>query len=125
MALDPSAELQLEHHRRIQTTLTSLVERHYQENLHDPDEFIDTLIMFEEVHIVTKAENYSARRASGDYSQAGIDLIDFDSLNIEDRQRLWRRMLLGRVANHAEFNPNNKKPNKSEMATPRKPSDEF
>jgi len=122
-SVDPEAKLQLEHHLRIQTSLTSLVEKHHTGNLRDPADFIDTVIKFEEVHIVTSAENYSARRAKGDYSLAGIELVDFHSLSIEDQSRLWRLMLLGRVANHADFNPNNKKPNKSEQATPMKPSD--
>ena len=113
MSTDPDAKLQLEHHRRIQTELTSLVERHHLAGISDPDDFIDTVILFEEVHIVTFTENYSARRAKGDYVLAGIELIDFDTLPIDDQQRLWRRMLNGRVANHAEYNPNKKKPNKT------------
>jgi hypothetical protein len=106
MSIDPEAKLQLEHHRRIQSALTSLVERHHSAGISDPDDFIATVISFEEVHIVTSAENYSARRAKGDYAQAGIELVDFETLTIEDQLRLWRTMLKGRVENHAVYNPN-------------------
>jgi hypothetical protein len=117
MSIDPEAELQLEHHRRIQTELTCLVQRHYLSRIRNPEDFINSIISLEEVHIVTSTENYAARRARGDYKQARIQLVHFDTLCIEDQRRLWRRMLKGRVVNHADFNPDNNKPNKIVVAT--------
>jgi hypothetical protein len=47
-------DLCLEHFKRIQATLTQLVERHRSQEITDPGEFIRTLIEHEQVHIVTK-----------------------------------------------------------------------
>src|SRR5437867_2214646 len=46
--------LMLEHFMRIQTTLSQLVERHRVNDINDRDEFLTTLLEFEQVHIVTR-----------------------------------------------------------------------
>ena len=105
-AINPEAVLILEHHMRMQKQLTSLVERHHQDDSLGAEEFIASVISLEEVHIVTFQENYEAKDADGDYSKTGIELIDFNTLDYESRLRLWKRMLKGRVSNHHEYKPN-------------------
>ncbi|NND82921.1 MAG: hypothetical protein HKN50_10880 [Gammaproteobacteria bacterium] len=102
------AELRLEHYLRIQATLTQMVERHLESDLNDPRDFINTVLECERVHIVTKPENYAAMRAKGDYSAAGIKLVDWANIPLEQREYLWNKMLKGKVANYTEFrNPGN------------------
>lgn len=96
--------LRLEHYLRIQTVLTGLVTRHREKP--SLAEFIQTLIEYERVHIVTIAENYAAMRAKGDYALAGIQLISWSQLEQSRRAELWRTMLRGRVANAAVYAPN-------------------
>jgi len=95
----------LEHFKRIQTTLTALVEKHRTEKLHDPDAFIKTLVEFEHVHIVTRSENYAAMRAKGDYREADIILLPWERLPEKRRTELWQKMLRGKVANADVFKP--------------------
>lgn len=95
--------LRLEHYKRIQTTLTELVERHRREARDDADEFVRTLIEFESVHIVTIEENYAAMRAQGNYETAGIVLVSWDQIPAERRAVLWSKMLRGKVANADRF----------------------
>jgi hypothetical protein len=95
--------LMLEHYLRIQTALSQLVERHRSSRLDAPDEFIDLVIEYERVHIVTRAENYAAMRAKGDYELAGIHLISWTDLPPQRRSELWSSMLKGKVANAAEY----------------------
>ncbi len=98
-------QLMLEHFKRIQTTLTTLVEKHRAEQLNAPDLFIKTLIEFEHVHIVTRAENYAAMRAKGNYLEAGIVLLPWENLPAKRRAELWQKMLRGKVANADAFKP--------------------
>jgi hypothetical protein len=102
-AADPAGDLRLEHHGRIQTKLTSLVKTHRELKLPNAQAFIRTLVKLENVHIVTRAENYAAMRASGDYEAAGIKLVPWAKLPKPIREDLWRRMLRGRVGNASEF----------------------
>lgn len=97
--------LMLEHFKRIQTTLTALVEQHRAEQLNDPDAFIKTLVDYEQVHIVTRDENYAAMRAKGNYNQAGIVLFPWEELSEGQRTELWNKMLRGKVANADAFKP--------------------
>jgi hypothetical protein len=97
--------LMLEHFLRIQTTLTTLVKRHLSELVDNPNEFVDLVIEFEQVHVVTRHENYSAMRAKGDYASAKIDLVPWFEIPTERQHVLWHRMLRGRVANAADFRP--------------------
>jgi len=46
-------------------------------------EFVLTLLEFEQVHIVTRAENYAALHAKSDYKRAGIKLIPWKRVPIE------------------------------------------
>ena len=101
----PEETLRLEHHHRIQRTLTSLVARHIAEDLFDPAEFIQTVIRCENVHIVTFRENYDVLKAKGDYISAGVNLVSWQSIRSETRELLWNKMLKGRVANALEFKP--------------------
>lgn len=98
-------ELRLEHFLRIQTTLTQLVERHLRDDYRDAREFINTIERCEQVHIVTRSENYAAMKAKGDYQDAGIELVDWSSLDYETQSTLWKKMLRGKVANHDEYQP--------------------
>lgn len=95
--------LRLEHYKRIQTTLTELVERHRRERITDAGEFVHTLIDFEAVHIVTLEENYAAMRAKGDYAKAGIELVEWNQIPADRRTVLWTTMLRGKVANADRF----------------------
>ncbi len=104
-AKDSDGPLMLEHFKRIQTTLTTLVERHRTERLNDPEEFVQTIVEFEQVHIVTRAENYAAMRAKGDYLQAGIVLLSWNEISEKRRSELWQQMLRGKVANADAFKP--------------------
>lgn len=98
-------DLRLEHYKRIQTTLTGLVERHRQQEYGNADEFVRTLIDYERVHIVTVTENYDAMRHQGDYEKAGIVLVPWDAIPRDRRAELWRKMLRGKVANANEYAP--------------------
>ena len=100
---DETSSLRLEHFKRIQTTLTQLVARHLASQAHDADEFIETVVDCEQVHIVTEAENYAAMKAKGDYALAGIKLFDWKQIPQERRRVLWKKMLNGRVSNAREF----------------------
>jgi len=97
--------LRLEHFLRIQTTLTQLVKRHLTDDYRDAQEFIETVKCCEQVHIVTRSENYAAMKAKGDYQDAGIQLVDWSSLDYETQSKLWKKMLRGKVANHDEYRP--------------------
>ena len=103
-ATDERAILRLEHFKRIQTTLTQLVARHLKTG-RNVEEFIRTVIDYEQVHIVTMAENYDAMKAKGDYTLAKISLRDWRSLPTERQRDLWRKVLNGKVSNAAEFAP--------------------
>ena len=96
-------DLRLEHFLRIQTTLTQLIDKHIKNDVYSSSEFIEVICRCERVHIVTRDENYSAMRAKGDYELAGIELVEWSSLNIEIRAKLWPKMLRGKVANASDF----------------------
>jgi hypothetical protein len=99
------SDLMLEHYLRIQTTLTAMVERHKSLKTPKANDFLKLMIAYERVHIVTRAENYAALRAKGDYGAAGIKLVQWESLPKARKAFLWQRMLRGRVANSIEFAP--------------------
>lgn len=101
----PDETLRLEHHHRIQTTLTQLVVRHISEDLTDPSEFIETVLRCESVHIVTFRENYDVLQTKGDYEAAGIHLISWQDIAPDAQAILWKKMLKGRVANAGHFRP--------------------
>jgi hypothetical protein len=103
---DLGATLRLEHHARIQTTLTGLVTAHLKRKRPSAHEFVRTVVDSENVHIVTFAENYAAMSNDGNYRRAGIKLVAWRSIPIERRQVLWAKMLRGKVANAAQFKPN-------------------
>lgn len=96
---NPSAPLRLEHHCRMQETLTSLVGEHLKSKRPSKQKFIQTLIESENVHIVTFGENYAALRHDGNYRNAGIRLASWRSIPAATRQILWSKMLRGKVAN--------------------------
>lgn len=98
-------ELRLEHFLRIQTTLTQLVEKHLKEDVRNAKEFIDTIKRCEQVHIVTRSENYAAMKAKGSYQDAGIKLVAWSSLAHDTQLELWQKMLRGKVANHDDYRP--------------------
>lgn len=83
--------------------LTSLVQAHRGLKSPNVHAFIRTLVKLENVHIVTRAENYAVMRAGGDYEAAGIKLIAWAKLPKRIRRAMWTRMLRGRVANASEF----------------------
>ena len=104
-ALVPDATLRLEHFKRMQTTLTKLVGKHLQAGIRNTDEFIRVVVECEQVHIVTVQENYAAMRADGNYQEAQISLVPWQSITTEMQNHLWKRMLRGRVANAGHFKP--------------------
>jgi hypothetical protein len=109
-ARSKNAPLRLEHYKRIQTTLTNLVDRHLKSKKSDAREFIRVVAACECVHIVTFDENYSAMRAMGNYRKAGIRLRAWRSLPEARRALLWKSILRGRVANAAAFRPSKEPP---------------
>jgi hypothetical protein len=52
---------------------------------------------------VTIEENYSAMRAKGDYTKAGIVPVEWDHIPADRRTVLWTTMLRGKVANADRF----------------------
>jgi hypothetical protein len=104
-ALQPDAVVRLEHFKRLQTTLTKLVSEHLRKDICDPHEFIRVVTDCEQVHIVTARENYEAMKAGGDYSKAGIMLLDWHTLAPEAQHRFWTKVLRGRVSNAQGFKP--------------------
>jgi len=103
--LNSSGPLVLEHHGRMQTTLTELVNRHHKLGRPSPREFIALVQQLERVHIVTRKENYAARRAKGNYRDAGIQLVRWNTIPLKRREHLWKRMLVGRVCNADSYSP--------------------
>lgn len=97
--------LMLEHFKRMQTTLSKLVERHCSECADGREEFIATLLEFEQVHIVTRSENYAAMRAKGDYKLAQIQLLPWMEIAPVRQNELWQSMLRGKVANSNNYAP--------------------
>jgi hypothetical protein len=104
-ALEPGAVLRLEHFKRLQTTLTTLVAEHVKRGIPDPQEFVRIVTECEQVHIVTFLENYEARKAGGDYLKAGILLLDWKDVAPDVQRALWTKMLRGRVSNAPDFKP--------------------
>jgi hypothetical protein len=102
-AAKESATLRLEHFKRINATLTSLVVRHREKQ--NPDEFIRVLLDCERVHIVTVEENYAVMRAEGSYRKAKVKLLPWHSLPPKRRTVLWKSILHGRVANARKYEP--------------------
>lgn len=95
----------LEHFKRIQTTLTKLVECHRLTGADDATEFIRTIVECEQVHLVSFHENYAAMVAGGDYAAAGINLVEWAEVPPELQRHLWAKILKGRVANAHAFAP--------------------
>jgi hypothetical protein len=104
--INKKATLRLEHHARIQTRLTRLVQTHLKRKRPNPSEFIRTILEGENVHIVTFAENYAAMRHDGNYRRAGIKLLNWRAIPEPRRRVLWAKMLRGKVANADRFSPN-------------------
>jgi hypothetical protein len=104
-AVKDNAVLRLEHFKRMQTTLTQLVSKHLHSDLNDPDEFVRVVLDCEQVHIVTLKENYEALKQNGDYTLAGIDLVDWYEISGEKQTFLWRKVLKGKVSNAEAFLP--------------------
>jgi hypothetical protein len=102
------ATLRLEHYKRMQTTLTSLVTRHKPRKKPNPEEFVRALLECERVHIVTFEENYAAMRAGGNYRKAKIELLRWRDLPPARQASLWKTMLRGRVANAKAYAPQSK-----------------
>ena len=95
--------LVLEHFRRMQKELTSLIKKH-MECGENKIEFITVVKDLEQVHIVTIEENTVLRKKeiSGSYEKARIDLIHWQKIPLESRKFL-RKKLMGKVANAEEF----------------------
>lgn len=96
--------LTLEHFGRLQHRLTNLVTEHLKSG-QKPEEFVALVRDCEKVRITTLAENYSAMKAKGDYSIAGIELIQWKDLDETCRTWLHKKVLRGRVANASDFAP--------------------
>lgn len=94
--------LTLEHFERIQHRLTNLVTEHLKGG-DKPEEFVSLIRDCEKVRITTLAENYAAMRAKGDYTIAGITLLQWPDLDERCRQWLYKNILRGRVANAHEY----------------------
>lgn len=104
-AFSEDAPLRPDHYKRIQTTLTGLVERHRKSERAESEEFVRTVLKCERVHIVTFKENYAAMREKGDYRKAGIVLLPWQAISLERKTDLWRKMLRGKVSNADAYAP--------------------
>ena len=51
------------------------------------------------------AENYAAMKAKGDYRNAGISLVEWQTVAPERQRVLWKTVLNGRVSNAIDFAP--------------------
>lgn len=102
---DIGGRLVLEHPDRLQARLTALVETHVREGKAHPEEFINGVLAWETVNIVTFKENYEARKSGGDYRDAGIVLVEWCEIDTARQVALWKTKLKGRVANARAFAP--------------------
>jgi hypothetical protein len=95
--------LVLEHHKRMQTQMTSLIKKHMKEG-EDLAEFIHVVKELESVNIVTRQENDQLRKKTNDgiYGSAGINLINWKDIPKESKVFL-RRKLRGKVVNADQF----------------------
>ncbi|ANE54868.1 hypothetical protein [Methylomonas sp. DH-1] len=95
--------LVLEHHGRMQTKMTELIQKHMDtgENL---DEFIRIVKELESVNIVTRQENDKLRKKAinGNYALANITLADWQNIS-EEHKAILRRKLRGKVVNADQF----------------------
>ena len=103
-------ELRLEHFKRIQTTLTKLVAEHRKAGSRNVEEFTRVVLDCEQVHVVTKRENYDAMKAKGDYMLAGIALVHWHELPAVRQKTLWSKVLRGKVSNAVDFAPTADRP---------------
>lgn len=100
-----SETLVLEHHRRLAASISRLIERHIASAVHDPDDFVRTVLHLEEVHIVVPRENVVVRGTDGDYAAAGIVLTRWEDIGTERQTEIWQKVLKGKVANANAFRP--------------------
>jgi hypothetical protein len=103
--LPSSDRLVLEHYKRIQTTLTKLVERHLQTGMNNPEEFVEIIQKYERVNIVTNEENAAIMRAGGSYKKADVTLVHWNTLPETKKLDLWNRALRGKVTNSLKYKP--------------------
>ena len=101
--LEPDGSLVLEHEGRLAFSLSALIEQHVKKNIHNPYAFIELVADVERVNITSDTENHAARRAQGNYKEAGIYLKRWDTISPEVRLILWKRKLKGKVANANDF----------------------
>lgn len=95
--------LVLEHFLRIQTTLTSLIEKHMNEG-EDVFEFIREIKRLEKVNIVTRKENNLLRtkNISGSYEKADVVLVPWE--NVPESSKIFlRKKLRGKVVNADKY----------------------
>jgi hypothetical protein len=100
---NPDQPLVLEHHEGIERRLITMVAEHVPRGVTDPHELVRLLIECERVHIVKKPENYASAKALGDYTVEGIELMGWETIDMEIRHLLSAKMLRGRVANANAF----------------------
>jgi len=98
-----STNLRLEHYKRIQTSLTKLVEHHKRSKKNNPNEFVKLILECENVHIVTFEENYQAMKANGDYKKANIHLVNWNKISKKRRIEIWSKVLKGKVSNAEKY----------------------
>jgi hypothetical protein len=98
-------KLHLEHFRRIQTNLTKLIEKHQRNKIVDPDEFINFIIKYEEVHIVTADQNPLLMKHNGDYKKAGVILVNWNKIDPDTKTLIWKKYLKGKVSNAEDYAP--------------------
>lgn len=100
---DLNQRLVLEHYKRLASSISELLKAHTAQGISDPMSFLVLIEACEQVNITTDKENHSARRAGGDYAKAGIELVEWSALSIEERAFLWDKMLKGNVSNAADY----------------------
>ena len=80
-ALKEGETLRLEHFKRMQTTLTKLVDHHVKTGVRDAEEFVRVVHNCEQVHIVTLKENYEIMKKKGSYKNAGVVLVKWKDIS--------------------------------------------
>ena len=104
-ALENGSEtgLVLEHFLRIQTTLTSLIEKHMNEG-ENVVEFIREIKRLEKVNIVTKQENdlLRTKKYSGSYEKAGVEMVSWEKVP-ESSKYFLRKKIRGKVVNADKY----------------------
>jgi hypothetical protein len=94
-----------EHHRRLHKSITALVEDHLRDKLDHSGSFITKIADLESVNITTREENGRLLHNGGDYSRAGVTLIDWNLVEAKRQIEIWKKKIKSKVSNDHLFEP--------------------